>query len=78
MLKIDGHDDAVIGSATPWSNHTRVEVLVYDGNKIVEKLVSEGMTQEEAFEFVEFNIEGASVGEETPIIVWPGDINDYP
>jgi hypothetical protein len=56
MLKIDGHDDAVIGSATPWSNHTRVEVLVYDGNKIVEKLVSEGMTQEEAFEFVEFNL----------------------
>ena len=45
---------------------------------IVEKLVSEGMTQEEAFEFVEFNIEGAYVGEETPIIVWPGDINDYP
>jgi hypothetical protein len=36
------------------------------------------MTQEEAFEFVEFNIEGAYVGEETPIIVWPGDINDYP
>jgi hypothetical protein len=51
---------------------------VYDGNKIVEKLVSEGMTQEEAFEFVGFNIEGAYVGEETPIIVWPGDINDYP
>jgi hypothetical protein len=42
MLKIDGHDDAVIGSATPWSNHTRVEVLVYDGNKIVEKLVFRG------------------------------------
>jgi len=38
MLKIDGHDDAVIGSATPWINHTRVEVLVYDGNKIVENL----------------------------------------
>ena len=78
MLKIDGHDDAVIGSAIPWINHTRVEVLVYDGNKIVEKLVLEGMTQEEAFEFVEFNIEGAYMGEETPIIVWSGDINDYP
>ena len=77
MLKIDGHDNAVIGSATPWIGNSRVEVLVYDGNKIVENLVSKGMTEEEALEYVEFNIEGAYVGETTPIIVWSGDIDDY-
>ena len=77
MLKIDGHDNALIGHASPWINKTRVEVLVYDGNKIVENLMSEGMTGEQALEYVGFNIEGAYVGETTPIIVWPGDMDDY-
>jgi hypothetical protein len=31
----------------------------------------DGMTEEEAYEFVDFNIAGAYMGEETPVIVWP-------
>jgi len=31
----------------------------------------DGMTEEEAIEFIDFNIVGAYVGESTPIIMWP-------
>ncbi len=71
MLKMDGLDDALIGSADVWVGNTTVERLVYSGEKIVKVLMAQGMTEEEAYEFVDFNIAGAYVGEETPVIVWP-------
>ena len=76
MLKADGYDDAIIGPALIWNNNTRVEVLVYDAELIRNKLVSEGMSGEEAREFIEFNIEGGYLGLETPVLVWPDDIWD--
>ena len=33
----------------------------------------DGMTAEEAREFIEFNIEGLYAGIDTPILVWPED-----
>ena len=74
MLKIDGHDNAIIGPALVWgSDGTRTEVLVYDAEIIRDNLMNDGMTSEEAREFIEFNIEGAYVGESTPILVWTQD-----
>ena len=77
MLKIDGHDNAIIGVATPWIGGSRPEVLVYDADTIAENLIKEGMTFEEAQEYISFNIEGAYVGEDTPIIVWKADPDEY-
>ena len=57
MLKIDGHDNAIIGPACIWTDHTRIDVLVYDAEIIRENLMKEGMDSEEAREFIEFNIE---------------------
>ena len=77
MLKIDGFDDAIIGVATPWVNHSRTDVLVYDAERIRAILMKrDGMTSEEAREYIEFNIEGAYVGESTPIICWTEDLID--
>jgi hypothetical protein len=74
MLRIDGHDNAILGPALVWgSNGTRTEVLVYDAEIIRDNLMNDGMTSEEAREFIEFNIEGAYVGEDTPILVWTQD-----
>ena len=73
MLKVDGFDDAIIGVATPWVNHSRTDVLVYDAERIRAILMKDGMTSEEAREYIEFNIEGAYVGEATPIICWTED-----
>lgn len=71
MLKIDGYDDAIIGQALIWQDKSRREVLVYSGEKIREILMRDGMSAEEADEYIEFNIEGAYVGPHTPVIVWP-------
>ena len=74
MRKIIGYDDSVIGPAMIWQNNTQVEVLVYDAESIRNKLVSEGMSREEAREYIEFNLEGAYTGPDTPILVWTEDV----
>ena len=74
MLRIDGHDNAILGPALVWGKDgTRTEVLVYDAEIIRDNLMNDGMTSEEAREFIEFNIEDAYVGEDTPILVWTQD-----
>jgi hypothetical protein len=71
LLKIDGFDEAAVGTACIWRGNTREEVLVYDGDEIVQILMSrDGMDYFEAIEYIEFNIEGAYVGEKTPVIFW--------
>jgi hypothetical protein len=77
MLKIDGHDDAIIGPALIWRNNTMVSVLVYDAEVIRNTLVTrDAMSFDDAREYIEFNIEGAYVGEGTPVLVWPYDMWD--
>jgi aspartate oxidase len=71
MLKADGFDEAVMGMASIWRDGSKVDVLVYDGNKMIAILKKDGMTYDEAIDFIEFNVEGAYVGIETPVVVWP-------
>jgi hypothetical protein len=73
MKKITGYDPAIIGTAFVWSNEGQIEVLVYDAEVIREMLVLDDMSFEEAREYIEFNIEGAYVGPDTPILVWTED-----
>lgn len=73
MLKIDGHDNAIIGPAMVWRDHSRCDVLVYNAEIIRSNLMKDGMTSDEALEYIEFNIEGAYVGGLTPVLVWPED-----
>lgn len=79
MILIDGFDDAIIGRATIWdAEGGRSLVLVYDGDRIIKTLVRrDGMTQDDAREYCSFNIEGAYMGVETPIITWKGKLSDY-
>lgn len=68
MLKFTGYDDAIIGMTDSWLPEAK---LVYSGEKLLALLVAEGMTEEEAVEWCSFNMEGAYMGEETPLVVWP-------
>ena len=71
-------DEAIIGTALVWdtSGH-HIERVVYDGEEIVSIFMKrDNMTYEEVVEYIEFNIEGAYIGEDTPIVVWKGDIDD--
>jgi hypothetical protein len=63
MLFLDGHDNAILGIE---QNNYRV---AYSLAKILNNLVDEGMTYEEALEFYDFNIASAYVGEQTPIYI---------
>jgi hypothetical protein len=82
MLKIDGHDDAILGPALIWGmdkkgGGIRINVLVYDAEVIRNTLMTrDNMEADEAREYIEFNIEGAYVGPDTPILVWPDDLWD--
>jgi len=76
MLKIDGHDNAILGPAAVWRGGSLCNALVYDAEKIRENLVKGGMDPEDAREYIEFNIEGAYVGEHTPVLVWTQDMWD--
>ena len=75
MKKWDDLDEAIIGPAMVWQKNSHIEVLVYNAETIRNILMSrDGMDFEEAREFIEFNIEGAYIGPDTPILVWPNDM----
>ena len=75
MKKYDGFDEAIIGPASIWRSNTMVGVLVYDAELMRKILMTrDGMSAEDAREFIEFNIEGAYIGEDTPVLVWRDDI----
>ena len=77
MIKYAGYAKAIIGPAYIWRDTRIVHILVYDAEKIRKILKKrDGMTHEEAREFIEFNIEGGYLGVETPVLVWPDDIWD--
>jgi len=75
MKKWDGFDGAILGPANIWNGNTRVEVLVYDGDAMRDILMKrDSMSMEDAREFIEYNLEGAYIGEDTPVIVWTNDL----
>jgi hypothetical protein len=64
-LLADGLEAAIVGYTV---NHHHAHVVVYDIDKCIDVLVSrDGMTNEEADEFLSFNTLGAYVGENGPI-----------
>lgn len=69
ILKADGFDEAVIGI----DEHSMR--LVYSVKLCIEKLITEGMSLEDAIDHFNFNVSGAYVGEKTPI--WCHDMFEF-
>jgi len=66
-LLLDGFDEAIIGMA---ERINLGPVVAYDVEKILEIMIErDGMTYEEAMEFFDFNIQGAWMGDFTPIYI---------
>lgn len=61
LLTADGFDEAVIGVDT----HT--DRVIYSLRRCREILMSQGMSYEEALEYLDFNVVDAYVGKQTPI-----------
>jgi hypothetical protein len=68
ILLMDGYDDCVVGVVEQFG---RPPIVCYDRELVIRKLMEDGMTQEEAEEFFEFNQIGAWAGERTPcFLTW--------
>jgi hypothetical protein len=63
LLFADGFDEAILGVAERCGSPL---VVVYDYDKCVESLMKDGMNEDEADEWMGFNVTGAYVGERTP------------
>lgn len=70
VLTADGLEDAIVGLAEGWfADHSHHEVVCYDYAKCVEIMVSRGLTNEEAEEWLSFNTLGAFMGDRTPVFL---------
>ena len=65
LLKADGFDEAILGVV----QRMGIQAICYDQDKVIDILMEDGMTYEEAVEYFEFNIAGAWVGEFTPFFM---------
>lgn len=65
-LKMDGFDDCIVGVCRRFGQEP---IIAYDYNKVIDKLVSDGMSYEEALEWHEINQIGAWVGDHTPCFI---------
>lgn len=66
ILQIPGAEHALLGMVQRCG---QAPFLVYDWEKLVEHFMAEGMTDEEAVEWIAVNVEGAWVGNGTPGVV---------
>lgn len=65
-LIMDDYDDCIMGVCYRFGQEP---IVAYDRSKVLNKLVSQGMTYEEAVEFHEFNQIGAWMGDTTPCFI---------
>ena len=66
MKKWTGCDEAIVGLGHRCGCES---VVVYDYDKLVDVFIQQGMDEEESIEWIDYNILGAWIGEDTPIIL---------
>lgn len=59
-------DSCIIGIAQRYGMDL---VVAYDQAKVINALIDDGMDQDEAIEWFEFNIAGSYVGDRTPVFL---------
>ena len=69
VLLADGMEAAFLGIGYQFTK----PMAVYSKKKALTVLMTQGMTYEEAVEYFDFNVQGAYVGEQTPIYLEDGE-----
>lgn len=73
-LLTKGFEAALIGIGTQFNT----DVAVYDFQDCIEVLIErDGMTPDEAYEYMTYNVTGAYVGENTPVFLHYRSLEDY-
>lgn len=75
MKKWTDLDKAIMGTVMTYQEGgERVQVYVYSGAEIMAIYMErDGMTQDEAIEFIDYNVESAYIGKDTPLLLWPAE-----
>ena len=63
MTIMDGYDDCIVGICRRFGQEP---IIAYDYEKIIQKHIDDGMTEDEAIDYFEYNQIGAWVGDHTP------------
>ena len=66
ILMADGFEDAFLGVAMQFNK----PISIFDYDECLTILHKDGMSYDEAEEYMQFNVVGAYVGENTPIIIF--------
>jgi len=69
FTQADGFDEALLG--TSYDKLNGEYRLVYSRQKCIDKLMEDGMSEINAIEYFDYNVEGAYIGGKTP--VWVDD-----
>lgn len=67
VLYADGFEKAFIGIGVQFNK----SLAIYDYSKCIEVLIDDGMSYEEAVEWMDYNVLGSYVGENTPVFIMP-------
>lgn len=73
MILMDGYNDCIVGFVEQFG---RPSIVCYDKSLIIQRLMSDGMSQEDAEEYFEYNQIGAYVGEFTPCFLTLASLED--
>ena len=65
LLRMDGFDDAILGVV----ERIGLQTVCYDLNKVIAILMKQGMDEQDAWDWYQFNMVGAWVGEATPVFL---------
>ena len=65
ILLADGFDDAFIRIGQQFSKF----MAVYDKSKCIEILTDQGMSDDEAMEYFDYNVTGSYMGDNTPVFI---------
>lgn len=65
-LLMDGFDDCILGICIRFGQEP---IIAYDQNAVIAKLMQQGVDEEQAIEYFEFNQLGAWMGDTTPCFI---------
>ena len=65
LMRMDGFDDAILGVV----ERIGLQTVCYDLNKVIAILMEQGMDEQDAWDWSQFNMVGAWVGEATPVFL---------
>lgn len=65
LMRMDGFDAAILGVV----ERIGLQTVCYDLNKVISILMEQGMDEQDAWDWYQFNMLGAWVGEATPVFL---------